>query len=539
MEILINNSEFKLTEINYLDLNDVKNNGSKLENYRYLSKGIISGPADNTDIWTYKTFGEILIPINIYKTPAISKNKYFIIERGKTNIVDKDYTNEEISIMSGIARALILENKSKLTIYRKLELLEGLLRSIGRVTPLKEFYTFGDRLDNTYQSIIKSLEINNLLKDKKIDKRSLSYPLYRGGKRYSIYELINDLIEDKSFILDTKDFKLVSSKTINEKVNTKRVSDEWCRIIGKTGNKTRANMSIDFLANILVEIPENNVGIEPGKIIHVTAPRKICIIRDGLLINSKLIIKVNSKKLQQKLVGARIIKERLLYKNELVLDLTKLPIINRNKLKVDIFDVAQTEVRYTMSSIACEYLKRRIYMRDKKVSTCPERLPKPKKSDIEKYLENLGIYGSSLCPTKVKTESNSTYLVNEVSGKIYDMTSRYYSDEVYYYFNNISKCNQVVKDFLIELDNCLKTNSLDELNEVWSKKHKEYEKRLRDLKFRLLFGRTFNFKCTTNQKKVDYSLYFNKVSVPIPLSNKSVSVGWKFETKNAYSYDFR
>ena len=374
---------------------------------------------------------------------------YFIIERGTTNKVNREYTNEEIGIMSGVARVLISEHHSKLTVYRKLELLEGLLRSIGRVTPLTKFYTLGYRLENTCQDIFKSLEIKNLLKDEKINKESLSYPLYRGRKRYSIYELVNDLIEDNSFILDTKNFKLISPKTSNAKVSTERIPDEWCRVLGKTENKKRANISINFLANILVEIPENNVGIEPGPM-HVTAPRKICIIKDGLLINPELIVKVNSKGLQQKLVGTGIVKERLLYKNELALDLTKLPIINRSKLKVDIFDVAQTEVRYTMSSIACEYLERRIYMRDKKVSTCPERLPKPNKSDREKYLENLGIYGSSLCPTKVKTESNSTYLVNEVSGKIYDMSSRYYSDEVYLYCNSSlqSKCNPVIKDFL-------------------------------------------------------------------------------------------
>ncbi len=539
MEILINNSEFKLTEISYLDINDTSKNKSILESHRYLNKGIFSGPANNTDLWTYITFNTLLEAINVKKVKADSNNRYFIIERGTTNIVNKEYTNEEIGIMSGIARVLISEHSSKLTIYRKLELLEGLLRSIGRTTPLTQFYTFGIKLDITCQNIYKALEINNLLKDEKIDKESLSYPLYRGGKRYSIYELVNDLIEDNSFILDTKNFKLISPKTNTEKISTSRISDEWCRVLGKTENKKRANISISFLANILAEIPENNVGIEPGPM-HLTAPRKICIIKDGLLINPELIVKVNSKKLQQKLVGAGIIKERLLYNNELALDLTKLPIINRNKLKVNIFDVAQTEVRYTISSIACEYLERRIYMRDKKLEACPEKLPKPKKSEKEKYLESLGIYGSYLNPTKVKTEVNSKYLVNEISGKIYDMSSRYYSDEVYRYCNSSlqSKCNPVVKDFLTCLDDCLKTHSLDELNEMWIKKHKEYEKRLRDLKFRLLFGRTFKFKCL-GQKKLDYSVNYNKITVPILLSNKTVSVGWKFETKNAYNYDFK
>lgn len=532
MEILVNRSRFKLTEINYSRINDLTNNKSTLESYKCLSKGVILGPSSNTDSWQYKSFYHILEDVK--KNPVPSNYRAFIIERSNINGITEEYTEEEIKIMSGIARALITEGQSKLTVYGKLELLEGLLRAIGHEKPLSNFYTFGKPLYNVYNEVYNSLNTTQLLKDEKVNVE-LSFPLYQGRKRYSIYQLVNDLIEDNSFILDTNNFALISPKASNKKVNTERVSNEWCRILGKTENKKRANLSIDFLANILAEIPENSIGIEPGKM-HLTAPRKICIVKDGILINSEIIVKVNSKRLQQRLISSGVVKEKLLYKNELLLDLTKLPIINRDKLKVNIFDIAQTEVRYTFSSIACNYLDRLIYMRDRKLTSCPEKLPEPEKSEKEKYLENLGIYGNCLYSKRVKTESNASYRVIEVSGKIYDIPS-YYSEDIYLYCNKL-KCNHVIESFLKSIDNDAKTKSLAELKISWDNKYKKYEARLRDLKFRLLFGRTFNFRYIG--KKTDYSKASNKIRVSIDnVSGLNVSVGWKFDNKTIYSYDIR
>jgi hypothetical protein len=419
------------------------------------------------------------------------------------------------------------------SVYTKLELIEGLVRAIGLATPLLHLYTYGDKLQDTYQRLYTSLDTIYLLNDKKVDKELFGFPTYHGGKRYSIYELINDLVEDESFILDTNNFKLISPIAKNETVETERASDEWCRVLGKTGNKKRANLSIDFLANLLVDIPENKVGIEPGKL-HITAPRKICIIKDGILINPEISVKVNSNKLQKKLVSAGIVKNKLLYKNELTLDLSKLPIITRDKLKINVFDLAQTEVKYTFSSIACNYLERLVYMRDKKLTTCPKKLQEPEKSEKEKFLEKLGVYGNRLYSTKVKTEANSKYLANEVSGVIEGMNTRYYSDDILSYCNK-SKCNLVIENFLKNIDKELTFTPLNDLYEEWRKEHSKQERKLRDLKFRLLLGRTFRFKCISNKK--DFSTTSNKIEVFV--YGESVKVYWRFNTVNVYNYDHK
>ena len=533
MEILVNNSRFKLTEISYIGIHDRTNNKSILKNCSYLSKGVVLGPTNDTDSWSYENLDSILTKINVKNQELPKDYRLFVLERSKTNKVDREYTIDEVKIMSGVCRALITEGHSKLTVYRKLELIEGLVRAIGRAKPLLHLYTYGSKLPDTYQKIYKSLQTTELLKDEKVNKDLFGFPSYQGGRRYSIYELINDLVEDNSFILDTNNFKLISPIAKNEKVETERASDEWCRVLGKTGNKKRANLSIDFLANLLAEIPENNVGIEPGKL-HVTAPRKICIVKDGVVINSEIAVKVNSKRLQQKLIGTGIVKERLLYKNELILDLSKLPIITRSKLKISMFDVAQTEVRYTFSSMACSYLERLIYMRDRKLTSCPEKLQEPEKSEKEKFLEKLGIYGTKLYTTRVKTESNSKYLANEVSGVIDGINTRYYSHDIYLYCNRM-KCNAIIEGFLRGIDKSLITASLDDLYEEWKRRHKEQETKLRDLKFRLLLGRTFKFRCENIKK--DYSVMSNKIEVPV--YGEKVKVYWKFDTKNVYNYDLR
>ena len=275
------------------------------------------------------------------------------------------------------------------------------------------------------------------------------------------------------------------------------------------------------------------MGIEPGKL-HITAPRKICIIKDGILINPEISVKVNSNKLQKKLVSTGIVKSKLLYKNELTLDLSKLPIITRDKLKINVFDLAQTEVKYTFSSIACNYLERLVYMRDKKLTTCPKKLQEPEKSEKEKFLEKLGIYENRLYSTKVKTEANSKYLANEVSGVIEGMNTRYYSDDILSYCNK-TKCNLVIENFLKNIDKELKFTPLDDLYEVWREEHSKQEKKLRDLKFRLLLGRTFKFKCISNKK--DFSTTSNKLEVFV--YGESVKVYWRFNTVNVYNYDHK
>jgi hypothetical protein len=531
MEILINNSKFKLTEINCRSINDKSQNKDLLESFNYISKGVILGPNSNVNNWDYKRFDSILENINLFNRPVPETNRIFIIEKCKLNNTNHKYKEEELCIMSGVCQALIREHSSKLSVYKKLEIIEGFVRAIGRAKPIMHFYTIGSQLSQTYNNLCESLNTTNLFKDEIIDTDTLSFPLYREGKRYSIYELVDDLIKDNSFILDTNNFKLISPISINKTLETSRMSDEWCRILGKTGNKKRANLSINFLANICAEIPENNVGIEPGKL-HLTSPRKICIVKDGLIINSNITVKINSKELQRKLKKVNIIKERLLYDNELTLNLSSLPIINRNKLKINIFDVAQTEANYTFSSMACNYLEKLIYMRDKKLTSCPKKITK-EKSDKEKYLESLGIYNTTLHSEEVHTDSNAKYIVNEVTGSL-ESIPKYYSDNIYCYCHKL-KCPTIISDFLKNIDNKLKSVSLDDLYKDYKEKYKIYEKKLRDLKFKMLLGRTLNFKCFSSSKKQDFSLYKNKIEVPI--EGTKIKVGWKFNTKNMYFYD--
>jgi hypothetical protein len=173
-------------------------------------------------------------------------------------------------------------------------------------------------------------------------------------------------------------------------------------------------------------------------------------------------------------------------------------------------------------------------MRDKKLTTCPKKLQEPEKSEKEKFLEKLGIYGNRLYSTKVKTEANSKYLANEVSGVIEGMNTRYYSDDIVSYCNK-TKCNLVIENFLKNIDKELKFTPLDDLYEEWRKEHSKQERKLRDLKFRLLLGRTFRFKCISNKK--DFSTTSNKIEVFV--YGESVKVYWRFNTVNVYNYDHK
>ena len=95
------------------------------------------------------------------------------------------------------------------------------------------------------------------------------------------------------------------------------------------------------------------------------------------------------------------------------------------------------------------------------------------------------------------------------------------------------KCNAIIEGFLRGIDKSLITASLDNLYEEWKRRYKEQEIKLRDLKFRLLLGRTFKFRCENIKK--DYSVMSNKIEVPV--YGEKVKVYWRFDTKNVYNYD--
>lgn len=101
-------------------------------------------------------------------------------------------------------------------------------------------------------------------------ERKTKYPkIYSDYNKYSISRLITDLIEDNASILINPEligeYKRLSPKKVDSNTAVTYQKDKWAKVTGTIGNKRRANLGICFDTNVVVNIPENTVGIEPGE----------------------------------------------------------------------------------------------------------------------------------------------------------------------------------------------------------------------------------------------------------------------------------
>lgn len=134
-------------------------------------------------------------------------------------------------------------------------------------------------------------------------------------RRYSIYQLVNDLVSDNSEICidnEITDYKKISIS--RRSIDFKKEDNIWGKIIYKQGNKERANLGITY------------------KVLSTDVLSSMCLVRDGGVWTKTIIVKVNSPRLKQRLHSAGIVWGTLISKDELILDLTKLPIIGKQYL---------------------------------------------------------------------------------------------------------------------------------------------------------------------------------------------------------------
>lgn len=227
---------------------------------------------------------------------------YYAIEKTRDVVERSEYSEEEIKILLLFLSVSI----NSLQIPRHSEFL---VRALNDATLTSAFY---DEVD--YEKL-KS-RITYLLEhigDYKWAGLGEMHVEQYNRRRYSIYQLINDLVRDKSDIcIDPEifEYKKISRGVVHEEDK----EDIWGTVIKKQGNLERANLGV------LYKRP--STGSLIGR----------CIVRDGAIWTKILIVRVNSPSLIKKFYGAKIVSDTLISKNELILDLTKLPVIGKQYL---------------------------------------------------------------------------------------------------------------------------------------------------------------------------------------------------------------
>jgi len=328
-----------------------------------------------------------------------------------------------------------------------------------------------------------------------------------GRPRYSILSLVTDFMAlEKGALQIFTDPELIGKyKRISRKVEdgSMVMRDRWAKFNGVSGNRTRANISINTLSKVKVTVPENEHGVEPGER-ELWALRSFALVVDGKLNMEELGFKTYNGKLIGKLKRLGII-EPMLFEGEYVVDLTKLPIFpKRTPISSYQLGVAEYDVR--VSDIRCKFISLLLYRLEKKLEELPRKIKEPKeeKSEETVFLESLGIYGDYYYPRKTKTtESQTSYQTTEIIGKVDGIPNDLYPN-LRNYINSGSCKNAVISQALKDLAKLREVKDLVRLkrtldvNEMVRKKN---IKTLRDLKFRVISSKTL----TLSDKQLEYA----------------------------------
>ena len=485
-EIYIKNSKLKLKRLNfdardskiYIDPEDKKS-------YRYQ------------EIYFMNLGGETLKGMSIYGLKGLIKldsssysgfNEAWTIVNGSEKYKDDEYQDDEKKIIRFVTSGLIRSGRIKVA--------ETLLQALGDMKLQKLFYeAYGEKLKEFAIGILHydSAKISG---DSILEKY---LPIYQGTRRYGVYDLINDIVRDGSEVLTDSELigkYLKISRGI--KTGDQFIYDKWSRVIGRLGNKNRANMSITFKGKVRVEIPKNEYDIEAGPR-EFPAFRSMCIIKDGTLWTPKLGVRINSKSLVGKLRSLGVIEGTVLYDNEYILNLTSLPIVNKNYTRsLTSSSIFYPELSSRLYRIGIAYLKKKIFLKsvpDYKFTELDLVGEEEIITRKEEFLRSLGIYGDDYYPPKPSVkDSEYAYESICIERKILGLPESYYGNVVDYI--NKGKCkNRVINNFLMKIDKEIgKGKSLEVLKDKYTDLLKEVDNRIIDNNFRLIMGKTLKLR---------------------------------------------
>lgn len=507
MDIKINNSKLSIVELNF-SKGDTKIVGLDKSKLRY-QKVLLTTPGTHQFAVLPVTSSTVDIPSSVQRARY---SEAWAIEKVGTKATKEKYNGFEKDVMLKWMKVLYPSH---------LDTAELLCQACGYGNVMREFYeSYGTDMIRDFYRLIDSITCGISTGTKKSDKK---YPYQYVAPKYSVYRLLKDMIEAGDVKIYTDPDLIGKYKRITRGVAVAGtlVADKWCEVIGLVGNRTRANLSISYKSDISVPIPANSFGITGPKTLECV--RSYCIIKDGMTWSTKIGIKTKNKSLVKKLYGSGIIDMRLIYDDEYLLDLEKLPVISVSDTKnITSWTLAGAEIAVEYARIGSLWATRKDFMERKKLPVCPKKMDSGSITPEESFLHSLGIYGNKYIPKVTTLGVTKVYESYEVEGHI----SQLPKDPVVQVINAINGSaltNPTVKAIVedIEKEHNLSGRTYKESIDYWDNKMMSAIKKLRDLKFRLILGKTLKFSDNRRTK-------IENVSVKYPVSGLNyVNVFWK------------
>ena len=353
--------------------------------------------------------------------------------------------------------------------------------------------------------------------------------LYKKGRRYSVFEFVNDVAEDNAKILIDPEmigkYQRITASATRKPEGVNYIMDQLVPVTGIVGNKTRANLSLQYKALVSVNIPENEFGVEPGQREGLTCMKTLNVIRDGRLNVPLIGVKV-SDSLARRLRAVGCIEMNIAYDNLYLVNLKKLPIICRNNVRaMPSYILAEAEAKLYMAKVAQEFLE---LTRTREEEN--EQREHRQVSSAEQFLHGIGIYGDHYYPTReIPVGGQASYktveLQSSMKGLFSDSTAITNAITEYVQTGHITRGGMKAEN-LTKMLEYIKRLRKDKA--YWENAEKSSQKVIRENTFRLIASKTAKFadkyrpSAGGTTKKVELS----------GLTLKGVEISWRFKEIN-------
>ena len=494
---------------------EISNSKLKLVSYQYNTKDELV----NKDSLRYHIAISLKSQsVTVIKNIAIS-DEYWFIENSNESYGNNIYYNnvdfKDLVLMIKCLTKYFLYNSNNL------EVLEKLILSTKDDTIISKFYDIYGKNDIKDYALLLD-NIVNTENYKRVPCKNLYNNMYTRERNYSVYKLLNELsFERAEILLDPSlvgDYNAVSKRKVDRRKDNEIQYDKWSKIYGLTKNKTRANISISYTGKALVQVPNNPYNIIPGER-EVNVKKSICIIKDGKLNQNKIGIRASSKLVGKlKKLG---VAEPLLYKNECLVNLSKLPIISKKDIKlVSSYYMAKIEASYMVAKVVTEYLD--LFYPEKVITTNYLNLEEKQKDE---FLRSIGIVGDFYVPNKADLVNQDSYTTVELvtnidSNIIPQVASKRYN--LYRVYKNNGACkNASINSILRHVDF---TGDIDKLRKYWKERLDKLAEEIRKRKFQIIMSKVTKFSD---------NVFIDDVYKKITDINTGVDfrISWKFNKK--------
>lgn len=400
-----------------------------------------------------------------------------------------------------------------------LDTVEDLCLAVKDCRIIEQFYsTYSKEGLDEFEDVVQGMLLDYRWRPE-IEEGKIYTKFYKKGRRYSVYRLIKDLVADHARILIDPDLvgeykRITASKTVKPE-NIKYITDALVKVSGYVGNRTRANLSLQYKAQVDVEVPENEFGVKPGVIRNLETMKSFNIIKDGVLNMPLLGVEV-SENLARRLRAVGCIEMGIIYKNLYLLDLGRIPIVSRADLvKYPSWVLAELEAKRYTAKIGQDFMRMHGEMKK----------PRSKKvSDAENFLRKLGIFRDKYYPIhEQRVQTGESYYTTELLTKISSLPDNT-SDIIksissYLHGQSLSGGGAKIQTLKKVLDFI---NQANKPVEYWETLEKECVDRIRDIKFQMIMMKTGHFFKDHKRPRIEAT------KKRVEVCGTQIDVSWRF-----------